>query len=162
MNQPAIIKLHHNEADDYPADLKAEILEAIGKIDHIEIFGEEVLVAAFVQTPFFGNGQMLKGEKLQNEDKWQSKSFLVIKIGDGVEAACKRSGRKVPKVGEWYFGNVQEQWQLSVRGKGWKSRKDPKDASHYLRPWGEAGWPCRTVLLADIRGATNGRPQDVI
>lgn len=157
-----VMKVLHSAAEEYAADLKKEIFASIGDISHIEVWGQEVLVAAYVTSPFFGNGTMLKGDKDQIEDKWQAKSFLVIKLGDRVEKACKEQGLAVPKVGGWYYGNVQEHWQLGCRGVGAKARTDPKDATKFLRPWADGGWPCRQVLVADIRGSCGGRPQDIV
>lgn len=158
----ALMKIHHNELDEYPAQLKKEILEALGNIDHLELFGEEVMCAAFVSSPFHGKTQILKGDNQQNEDKWQGKSFLVVKLGDQVEAACKRSGRRLPKVGSWYWGFPSEVDNFSTKGIGAKSRKDPKDETKNLRPWGDAGWPMRLILVGDIRGLCGNRPQDIM
>lgn len=157
----AVMKVLHNVAAEYPDDLKKEIFKAVGKIDHIEVFGQEILCAAFIQSPFFGNGMLVKGDKEQNEDKWQSKCFLVLKLGDKVEKAAKEQGLALPRVGDWCFGNVQEHFQLSVRGTGSASLKDPKEPNKNVRPWGDAGWPCRLVMLSDLRGRTT-RPQDVM
>lgn len=162
MPKTAVLAVLHNVADKYPEEVKAEILKAIGDIDHIEVYGQEMLVASFIQSPYIGATTLLKGEKDQNEDKWQSKSFMVLKLGDEVEEYCKSRKKPVPKVGEWYFGDVKEHWQLNVRGIGFEGRKDPKEPTKFIRPWGNSGWPCRLVLVGDIRGACNGRPQDIV
>lgn len=167
MGAKAVMAVLHKAEPTYADELRKEILAAIGNIDHIEVWGQEVLVAAYVTSPYYGERRpgfkrILKGENEQTEDKWQAKSFLVLKLGDGVEAACKKSGRQVPRIGGWYYGNVQEHWQLSVRGIDAKGAHDEDDSSKYIRPWGNAGWPCRQVLLADIRGSCGGRPQDIV
>lgn len=161
MAKAAIMSVLHSAEDKYPNEVKDEILAAVGDIDHLEVFGEEILVAAYVQSPYFAGGRLLKGDKEQNEDKWQSKCFLILKLGNTVEKNALKHGLPVPKVGEWYWGNVQEHWQLSVRGIGHKARRDSQDATKFIRPWRDGGWPCRMVCLADIRGK-NPRPQDIM
>lgn len=153
-----VMAVMHDVPAEYPAELKKEIFQAIGDIDHIDVWGEEILVAPYAQ-PLMQRGIIRPGTE-NEEDKWQSKSFLVLKVGDGVEKAAKAHGKKVPIVGAWYYGNVQEHWMLNVRGVGAKGHKLP-GASEFYRPWGNGGWPCRQVLFADIRGKTM-RPQDIL
>ena len=155
-----VMAVMHNVPKGYPEELAKEIFAAIGDTKHIEIWGQEILVAPFIQSATYGSGTILRGEKEQEEDKWQAKSFLVLKIGNGVEKACKQHGLPMPIVGEWYFGDVKEHWMLNIRGKNAKGRKEP-GATQFYRPWGDGGWPCRMVLLSDIRGKTT-RPQDVM
>lgn len=161
MAPAAIMKVLHNVEEDYPDTLKREIADAVGDISHIEIEGEEVLVAAFIQSPYFGKTRMLKGEKEQNEDKWQSKCMLVINVGNGVVASCTKYKRRIPQPGDWVFGDVKEHFQLSIHGIGSKSWMDEKDPTRRVRPWSDGGWPCRMVLVGDIRGYTT-RPQDIM
>ncbi len=167
MPKAAVMAVLHKAEPTYADELRAEILKAVGNLDHIEVFGQEILVAAYVTSPYYGERmagrkRLLKGEKEQNEDKWQAKSFMILKLGNGVAAAAAKSGRPAPEVGSWYFGNVQEHWQLSVRGIDAEGARDEDDKSKYIRPWGNAGWPCRMVLLADIRGGCGNRPQDIV
>jgi hypothetical protein len=75
-------RLMHEAPDDYPDDLKKEIFEAIGNIDHIEVFGQEILVAPYIQPPRRKSGLIVSQTNFEVDDKWMSKSFLVLKLGE--------------------------------------------------------------------------------
>lgn len=158
---PAVMKVLHEAVDSYPADLKKEILDAVGDLSYFDIFGQEVLVAPFIQSATYKNTTILVGDATQAEDKWQGKSFMILKLGDKVEKACKENGWHVPKIGDWYFGMPGEHDHLSVHGPGAKKRKikDANGNEHDARKF--SGWPCRLVLVSDIRGKTT-RPQDIM
>lgn len=158
----AVMKVLHNVEDDYPAELKREIVAAVGKLDHIEIWGEEVLVAPFVQPHKSKGGILMAGSKTNTEDKWQGKSFLILKLGTKAQKIADLRGADGPKVGDWCFGMPQESDHLSISGEGAKAAqaKDNDGVTRNKREWG-AGWPCRLVLIGDIRGRTT-RPQDIM
>lgn len=153
---PAIMKVLHNIDDAYPDELKREILSAVGKIDHIEVWGEEVLVGAFHQ-PVKSRGGIIMRDA---DDKWQSKSFLILKLGTKAEKIVKSKGEG-PAVGDWCYGMPQECDHLSVKGVGSKmwTEKQGDGVTRNRRDW--EGWPCRLVLIGDIRGRTT-RPQDIM
>lgn len=160
MPVPAIMKVLHNVEQDYPAELKAEIIAAVGNLDHIELWGEEVLVAPFIQ-PGKTKGGIITGVRQQTEDKWQSKSFLILKLGVKAQKIADGGSTYAPKVGDWCFGFPQEADHVSVRGPGYKmaKSKDFDGETRQVRDF--EGWPCRLVLIGDIRGRT-GRPQDIM
>lgn len=156
----ASMKVLHSATPDYVKELKKEILAAVGDMSGIEVWGQEVLVAPYMTSATTASGFWV-GEKAQNEDKWQAKSFLVLKLGDKVEAAAKSNGTKVPKVGDWYYGFPSEHDMLSICGPGSKNAViiTPNKVEVPKREF--SGWPCRLVLVKDIRGRTE-RPQDVM
>lgn len=156
MAKQAVMRVLHNVVTEYPDELKAEILAAVGNLDHIEVWGQEVLVAPFIHPKKSTGGIIMPGMDIY-DDKWQSKTFLVLKMGDeAIELAAKKKRGEV--VGDWCYGNVQEHWHMSVHGIGARARKDVH--GNDMREWG-AGWPCRQVLWGDIRGRTT-RPQDIM
>lgn len=156
----AIMKVLHNVEPDYPGELKAEIVAAVGNLGHIELWGEEVLVAPFIK-PGKTKGGLIIGGKEQKEDQWQGKSFLILKLGHKAAEISKSRGKdRELHVGDWGFGFPQEGSHLSVRGPGFKmaKSKDFDGEVRQVREW--EGWPCRLVLIGDIRGRTT-RPQDI-
>lgn len=176
----AVMQVLHSIDDDYAAELKAEIFAAVGNLDHIEVWGQEILVGGFIRPTKSRGGIILDGTTMADDDKWQSKSCLILKVGSGALPAIpaltdpikqveamdaynqlvqRKWGGRVPQVGDWVYGNVQEHFHLNIRGPGAESRKNP-DGSFY-RKKGENGWPCRMVLIGDIRGRTT-RPQDIM
>lgn len=155
----AITKVLHDVKDEYPAQLKSEIFAALGDISYIEVWSQEVLVAPFVQAA--KRGSLIVPGSQQAEDKWQSKAFLIIKLGERAAAAAKQHGIPLPAVGDWCYGAPQECQHLSIRGTGSKMwrEKDRDGETRQLRDW--EGWPCRLVMIGDIKGRTT-RPQDIM
>lgn len=156
MARQAVMKVLHNVDPDYLPDLEREIIEALGNYD-MELWGQECLVAPFHQQPIRKSGLIIAGGESTYDDKWQSKSFMVLRLGDGVLPFCEKNKKPVPEIGKWYFGYPLEHDHLSIQGEG--SKKRPPISGMPYREF--SGWPCRLVLISDIRGRT-GRPWEIM
>lgn len=159
MARQSVAQVLHAVHVEYADELKKEIVLAVGNLKDIEVWGEEVLVAPFVHPEISKGGIIMPTSTDQNDvmdDKWQAKCFLVLKLGDRAEEIARKKGR--PNVGDWCYGNVQEHWHLSIKGQGSRRAMKP-GTSTPMRAWD--GWPCRLVLIGDIRGRTK-RPHEIM
>lgn len=164
MTAQNISQLHSWKHDDY-AEAARDIWMALGDISKEEIFGRQVLCAVYVRpnekTTKRADGTVFKVHfttKAQEEDIWQGKVMLVLKLGPGafkgeVDYLTDMFGtsdpEKLPKVGDWLFAQPSAGVPMSVMGagaarpKGVDHRGDPTDKFEW------DGWPCR-ILSDDL------------
>lgn len=107
--------LHEMQHDEDPKEL---ILKKIGNTDGIRLSGAQVLVATYIRPERKKSGIILT-QKLREEDQFQGKCGLVIKLGP---LAYKENdkldfgGYKV-KVGDWVFYRPVDGYALSVNSQ---------------------------------------------
>lgn len=142
---------HHPDAKE-AAD---EIRMAIGDLAGFEIFGSQVLVAPYVR-PTKTAGGIIVTPKSVEEDIWQGKVALVLKVGpnafdDTNKDQLRSFGGRFPEAGDWVFHRIQDAFQFSYEGPG------------AVKPEGRAakGWQCRLIYANDIYGRIP-RPQSVV
>lgn len=83
----------------------------------VELFGSRLLIAT-APMPEASAGGILFADKTIDENRFQGKVGLVLKIGPG---AFKYSGQyayegPVPKVGDWVFYRNSDTWECSING----------------------------------------------
>lgn len=106
-------------AMDHSQDDPAEtIKEAVGDISQLEITGVQVLVGTYVR-PRKTKGGIILTDKLRDEDLYQGKVGLVLKVASGAfvdgGADTKFNGFKV-QVGDWIFYRVADGWSSTIGG----------------------------------------------
>ena len=114
MNMAVGKSLHNMKHVEDAAQL---IKEAVGDISQLEITGVQVLVGTYIR-PETTKGGIILTPKLRDEDLYQGKCGLVLKIADGAFVDgpdAKFNGFKV-KVGDWVFYRVADGFALSVHG----------------------------------------------
>lgn len=154
-----IARHHRRSYDDYEV-AKAHILQAIGDIADIELFGKGVLCAVFVRPNMReikradgSIGQVYTGVKDIMEDWWQTKGLLILKCGpaafgkldDDSWGLSMFGDADPPKPGNWLFANANTGIQINLAGDG-ASRPQAVDFSGNavdLFEWD--GWPCRII-----------------
>jgi len=99
-----------------PADV---IRKAVGDISQLELTGVQVLVGTYIR-PKATKGGILLTDKLRDEDLYQGKTGLVLKVApgafiDGDNADTKFHGFKA-KEGDWIFYGVQDGLSLNING----------------------------------------------
>jgi len=99
-------------------DPKKEILDEIGDIKEVEIFNNQILCAIYIRPQKTASGIILT-EKYVDEDKYQGKVGLVLKMGP--EAFVDESGKwfknmKI-KVGDWVVFRPSDGWAVSINNK---------------------------------------------
>jgi len=95
------------------------ILKAIGDISQLELTGVQVLVGSYIRPEKTAGGLYIT-DKQRDEDKYQGKTGLVLKVAEGAfvdgGADTKFNGFKA-KVGDWVFYSVQDGWSMSINGQ---------------------------------------------
>lgn len=89
-------------------DPKQEILTAIGDVPaSFTMLGARLLVAIYVRPEKTAGGVIRPGAH-RDEDKWQGKVGLVLRIGPlaFAEDETHRWGAHVPKIGDWVMYRV--------------------------------------------------------
>lgn len=99
-------------------DPKTELLNEVGDIKEVEIFNNQILCAIYIRPQKTKSGIILT-EKYVDEDKYQGKVGLVLKMGP--EAFVDDSGKwfknmKI-KVGDWVVFRPSDGWSVSINGK---------------------------------------------
>ena len=99
-------------------DPKTELLQEVGDIKEVEIFNNQILCAIYIRPQKTKSGIILT-EKYVDEDKYQGKIGLVLKMGP--EAFVDDSGKwfknmKI-KVGDWVVFRPSDGWSVSINGK---------------------------------------------
>lgn len=97
---------------------KTEILDAVGDIKEVEVFNNQILVGIYIRPQKTASGIILT-EKTVDEDKYQGKVGLVLKMGP--EAFVDETGKwfknmKI-KVGDWVVFKPSDGWSVAINGK---------------------------------------------
>jgi co-chaperonin GroES (HSP10) len=99
-----------------------DIFNRLGDISEMEAFHNNVIVAVY-QRPEKTKSGIYLTDRNRDEDKYQSKCGLVIKMGP--RSFNDDSGAwQWPSVsiGDWVYFRPSDGWDMSIRGK---DRKDP-------------------------------------
>jgi len=104
-------KMHHD------ADPKEEILKRIGNLDGIKLSGAQVLVATYIHPEKTKSGLYLTA-KSRDEDKYQGKCGLVLKMGPlaFVETEKLKFGGYKSEINNWVWYRPMDGYALSVNG----------------------------------------------
>lgn len=101
-----------------PQTSAADILASIGDaLDKITVFHNQLLVGVYIRSNVTAGGVHLPDSAV-DEDKWQGKVGLVLKVG---QAAFKNDARNdfgglSVKQGEWAMFRVSDAPALSING----------------------------------------------
>lgn len=110
-------------------DFKTEVLKKVGDLDGVDIMFNMVLVATYVK-PNISKGGIILTDTAVEEDVWQGKVGLVLKLGPNAFESDDEFDFKGQRadIGEWVVYKVGDAWQLQV-----------------------GDWPCRLVRDNSIR-----------
>jgi co-chaperonin GroES (HSP10) len=111
------------------ADPIAEIRKCVGDLSDIDIMFNMVLLACYVK-PSRTKGGIILTDQSKEEDIWQGKVGLVLKLGrDAFQDDNETSfnGQRAG-IGEWVVFKVGDAWQVTIRD-----------------------WPCRLVRDSSIK-----------
>lgn len=148
---------HHKPFyDDYTV-AKMHILQAVGDLSELDLFGNQVLCAVFCRPNRTAKGVYLPVKEIKN-DWWEHKVVLILKIGPDAftgEDSYFRStfgDRPPPQPGEWLFSNANAGIQINLAGDGCSR---PQGVDHRGEPmdifeWD--GWPCRIMGCENFIG----------
>ncbi len=98
-------------------DPKTAIIQAIGNLDGIEIFGDMVLLAIYIR-PEKTKGGILRPQSNVEEDIWQGKVGLVLKWGPDafVDPESGNLYDQVAQEGDWCVFKVGDAWSMTIQG----------------------------------------------
>ena len=107
-------RMDHSKED--PAET---ILDKVGDISKLELTGVQVLVGTYIR-PKQTKGGILLTDRIRDEDLYQGKTGLVLKVApgafvDGDSADTKFHGFKA-QPGDWIFYGVQDGLSLNING----------------------------------------------
>lgn len=107
---PAGLMKHDNN----PKDM---IMEALGNLDDIEIYNNQILVAVYIRPEKTINGIIIP-ESNRNEDKSQGKVGLVIKLGPDAFVDHTNQWFKGVAVDydDWVVFRPSDGWSITVNG----------------------------------------------
>lgn len=93
---------------------KQAILDVIGDLSGVEIMGDRVLIGTLIR-PEKTKGGIIRPDANKEEDVWQGKVGLVLKLGpDAFKDTSDYSFSRTIQVGEWCIYQVGDAWSLQV------------------------------------------------
>lgn len=100
----------------YAADPKKALFEAVGDLNDVELFHNQVLVAIYVR-PSITAGGILRPDSNIKEDEYQGKVGLVVKKGPAafLDSPDEDFQGQDVDVGDWVVYRVGDGWQLTLR-----------------------------------------------
>ena len=103
---------------EHVVDPKLKLLSDMGDLSNIEIFNNQVLVAVYLRPQKTKSGIYLT-DKTTDEDRYQSKVGLVLKMG--TSAFNDKSGEWFGGVeineGDWVVFRPSDGWSITVNGQ---------------------------------------------
>ena len=123
---------------EHSEDPRAAILDRVGDISSVEVFGSDVLVALYMR-PERTKGGIILSDATRDEDRWQGKCGLILKMG--ATAFCDEDGNKFRDidVGDFVVFRPSDGWQVTLN-----SAKEGLTSK-------EAAVACRVVTDINIR-----------
>jgi co-chaperonin GroES (HSP10) len=107
----SLIKMQHD------VDPKVDILKRLGDLSDIEIFNNQILVAVYIR-PEKTKGGIIMTDRARDEDKYQGKIGLIVKMGSDafVDAEGKWFKNLEVNEGDWIIYRPAESWPMEVHG----------------------------------------------
>lgn len=127
----AIMSMTHD------VDPRDDLLTALGNTSEIEIFNNQVLVAIYVRPPMTRGGIILP-DKTRDEDRFQGKAGLVVKMGPQAFVETPNWKFDSPAaLGDWVIFRPSDGWGITFPS---------------ARPTDREGVLCRVLDDIHIRG----------
>ena len=130
-------------------DPRIDLQNRIGKLDHIRLLHNQVLVATYVR-PEKTRGGIILAPSIRDEDKYQGKVGLVIAKGPMAFVDDSRTqfmGATV-EISDWITYRMSDGWQMTIKGN--RTSDSPNGEYH-----------CRMLQDIDIK-AIISHPDDLI
>jgi co-chaperonin GroES (HSP10) len=98
-------------------DAKKEMLSLVGDVSKFEVFNNQVLVAVYIR-PEKTKGGIFLPDKAKDEDKYQSKVGLILKLGPSAFVDETQNWFKGVTIKEhdWIVFRPSDGWQMLVNG----------------------------------------------
>lgn len=108
---------------DHSTDPKQALLEKVGDLTGVEVFGSDVLVALYIPPEKTKSGIIL-ADSTREESRWQGKVGLILKLGN---AAYKdEDGNKFRdlQAGDWVVFRPSDGWPFQLNTMKSRISKD--------------------------------------
>jgi co-chaperonin GroES (HSP10) len=108
----------------HEVDPRDELLDDLGDLSGYEVTNNQILCAVYIR-PNITSGGIYLTDKTVDEDRFQGKAALVVKMGPQafVDTDNWRFDVKA-KVGDWIVFRPSDGWNITLPSKTAKSRKD--------------------------------------
>jgi hypothetical protein len=112
------MEMNHDDVDP-----KQAILDKVGSLDEVEVFGSDVLVALYIPPTKTRSGIILS-DTTRDESKWQGKVALVLKLGN--TAYLDDEGNKFRDIepGQWVVLRPSDGWPFQLNTMKSRISKD--------------------------------------
>jgi co-chaperonin GroES (HSP10) len=102
---------------EHGVDPKAFLLEGLGDISDVELFHNNLIVAIY-RRPEKTAGGIILTDKHRDEDVYQGKIGMVVKLGPNAFKGDDAWNWPDIKEGDWVVFRPSDGWSMSIRGKG--------------------------------------------
>lgn len=108
---------------DHTTDPKQALLEKVGDLSGVEVFGSDVLVALYIPPEKTKSGIIL-ADSTREESRWQGKVGLVLKLGNA--AYVDEDGNKFRDIsaGDWVVFRPSDGWPFQLNTMKSRISKD--------------------------------------
>lgn len=95
-------------------DPAKEIVDKLGnELEKIEVFNDMVLLGVY-QRPSVTKGGIHVADQTRDEDKWQGKAALILKMGPLVNVETKLARGAAFEIGDWVAIRPSEGWAIDI------------------------------------------------
>ncbi len=104
---------------------KLEIIKLIGDLSTVDIKYNMILLATYFR-PEKTAGGIIRPDSNKDEDEWQGKVGLVMKLGKLAyqDDADTQFGDEKVEIGEWVVYRIADTWSLNINGYPCRMIKD--------------------------------------
>ena len=103
---PSVAMLHE-------VDPREEILRKVGDLSGVDVFGSDVLVAIYKRPEKTRSGIIL-ADTTRDEDRFQGKVFLVLKLGPTAYLDDEGNKFRNIKEGDWVVARASDGWAVTL------------------------------------------------
>ena len=107
-----------SQSDDY----KKAVLKQLGDLSKFNVLGTNVLIATYIK-PEKTKGGILLPDKMKDEDRYQGKVGLVLKLGElafKFDGAYENKAEVRPEVGDYVMFHSSDAREVGIRGTSCK------------------------------------------
>lgn len=113
---PAALMLHED-------DPKQALLNKVGDLSGVELYGSDVLVAIYMRPEKTKSGIILT-DAMRGEDAYQGKVGLIVKMGPTCFTDEEGDKFRDIKVGDWCVFRSSDGWPVTLNTNGAVTSKD--------------------------------------
>jgi co-chaperonin GroES (HSP10) len=108
---------------EHEVDPREEILQRVGELKDVEVFGNDILIAVYMRPQKTKSGIILT-DNMRGEDAFQGKVGLIVKMGP--TAYLDEDGEKFRDIKEkdWVVFRASDGWPVTLNAANSVSSKD--------------------------------------